>query len=52
MQAGQEKLGMQTMNQSLARLVQTRQVTRDVAVATTSNKDELIAMLERGRVVA
>jgi len=52
MQAGQEKLGMQTMNQALARLVQTRQITRDVAMASTSNKDELIAMLERGRVVA
>jgi twitching motility protein PilT len=50
MQAGQEKLGMQTMNQALARLVQSRQVARDVAMAATSNRDELQAMLERGRV--
>ena len=30
MQTGQEKLGMQTMNQSLARLVEKRLITRDV----------------------
>jgi len=52
MQSGQEKFGMQTMNQSLARLTQSRQITRGVAMAATSNKDELLAMLERGRVVA
>ena len=48
MQAGQERLGMQTMNQSLARLVERRVVTRDVALNTSSNRDELISMLERG----
>jgi twitching motility protein PilT len=48
MQAGQEKYGMQTMNQSLARLVERRVITRDVAFATSSNRDELITMLERG----
>jgi twitching motility protein PilT len=48
MQAGQEKLGMQTMNQSLARLVERRVIARDVAFATSSNRDELITILERG----
>ena len=47
MQAGQDKLGMQTMNQALARLVERRIVTRDVALATSSNRDELLALLER-----
>ena len=32
---------MQTMNQSLARLVERRVITRDVALATSSNRDEL-----------
>jgi len=48
MQAGQEKFGMQTMNQSLQRLVEKRLVARDVALNTSSNRDELIMMLERG----
>ena len=48
MQAGQEKYGMQTMNQSLARLVERRVITRDLALNTSSNKDELNLMLERG----
>jgi twitching motility protein PilT len=48
MQAGQEKYGMQTMNQSLARLVERRVVSRDTAFTTSSNRDELIMMLERG----
>ncbi len=48
MQAGQEKFGMQTMNQSLQRLVEKRLVSRDVALNTSSNRDELIMMLERG----
>ena len=47
MQAGQEKLGMQTMNQSLARLVERRVITRELALTTTSNKDELMTMLVR-----
>jgi twitching motility protein PilT len=47
MQAGQERLGMQTMNQSLARLVERRLVSREVALATASNRDELVTMLER-----
>ncbi len=52
MQSGQEKYGMQTMNQALARLTETRAIARDTAMATTSNREELVAMLERGRVVA
>jgi twitching motility protein PilT len=48
MQAGQEKYGMQTMNQSLARLVDRRLITRDQALNTSSNRDELVMMLERG----
>ena len=48
MQAGQEKLGMQTMNQSLSRLVDKRVINRDEALATSSHRDELITLLERG----
>jgi twitching motility protein PilT len=48
MQTGQEKYGMQTMNQALARFVEKKLITRDVAFATSSNRDELIMMLERG----
>jgi twitching motility protein PilT len=50
MQTGQEKLGMQTMNQALAKLVERRLITRDTALATTSLRDELLSMLERGPV--
>jgi twitching motility protein PilT len=38
MQTGQEKLGMQTANQSLASLYMKRQVTLEVAMAASSNK--------------
>jgi twitching motility protein PilT len=48
MQAGQEKYGMQTMNQSLARHFEKRNITKDVALATSSNRDELQTLLERG----
>jgi twitching motility protein PilT len=48
MQAGQDKYGMQTMNQSLARLVERRVISREIAFATSSNRDELAVMLERG----
>ena len=48
MQTGQEKYGMQTMNQSLARLVEKKLITRDAAFSTSSNRDELITILERG----
>ncbi len=48
MQAGQEKLGMQTMNQSLATLVQRRQITLETALSTSSLKDELMDLINRG----
>ncbi len=48
MQAGQEKVGMQTMNQSLATLVQRRQITMEEALSASSLKDELTEMISRG----
>ena len=48
MQAGQEKLGMQTMNQSLATLYQRRQITLETAVGASSMRDELEQMIARG----
>jgi hypothetical protein len=36
------------MNQALQRLVERRIITRETAFNATSNKDELITMLERG----
>ena len=52
MQSGQEKFGMQTMNQSLAKLAQSRVISRETAMAATSNSDELRQMLDRTRVTA
>jgi twitching motility protein PilT len=48
MQAGQEKLGMQTANQSLASLYHKRAIALDVALNSSSNKDELQEMINRG----
>jgi twitching motility protein PilT len=48
MLTGQEKVGMQTMNQSLATLVQKKQVTLDTALAASSNRDELQDLVNRG----
>jgi twitching motility protein PilT len=48
MQTGQEKLGMQTMNQSLATLYFRRLVTLDTAMTASSNRDELQEMISRG----
>jgi len=48
MQSGQEKLGMQTANQSLASLYMKRLITLDVAMSSSSNKDELQEMINRG----
>src|SRR5579872_4182422 len=48
MQAGQEKLGMQTANQSLASLYQKRLITLDAALGASSNRDELQDMINRG----
>jgi twitching motility protein PilT len=48
MQAGQEKLGMQTANQSLASLYQKRLISLDTAISASSNRDELQDMINRG----
>jgi twitching motility protein PilT len=48
MQTGQEKLGMQTMNQSLATLYFKRQITLDTAMSASSNREELQEMINRG----
>src|SRR5712671_1489946 len=48
MQSGQEKLGMQTANQSLASLYMKRQITLEIAMTSSSNKDELQDMINRG----
>jgi twitching motility protein PilT len=48
MQTGQEKIGMQTANQSLASLYLSRQITIDTAMSASSNRDELQDMINRG----
>jgi twitching motility protein PilT len=48
MQAGQEKLGMQTTNQSLASLYMKRAITLETALTASSLKDELQDMITRG----
>jgi twitching motility protein PilT len=47
MQTGQEKFGMQTMNQSLFDLYQRRLITYDDAVGHSSIVDELLGMMGR-----
>lgn len=48
MQTGQEKLGMQTMNQSLATLYMKRAITLDAALMASSHREELSEMINRG----
>ena len=48
MQTGQEKYGMQTMNQSLATLHRKRQITLETALTASSNPEELNEMIQRG----
>jgi twitching motility protein PilT len=48
MQTGQEKLGMQTQNQSLASLYLKKLVTLEHAMEKSSNRDELQEMINRG----
>ena len=48
MQTGQEKLGMQTMNQNLVTLYQKRLITIETAMSASSQKDELEQMISRG----
>jgi twitching motility protein PilT len=48
MQAGQEKVGTQTLNQSLASLFYAGAITIDTARQTSSLRDELMEMINRG----
>jgi twitching motility protein PilT len=48
MQAGQDKYGMQTFNQSLFSLYQQRHITLETAMSRSSNSDELQDMINRG----
>ncbi len=48
MQAGQEKFGMQTFNQSLYSLYAQRLITLEVAMGRSSNAEELQDMISRG----
>ena len=48
MQTGQDRFGMQTMNQALAGLVGRGVVARDTALAASPHPDELRSILERG----
>ena len=48
MQTGQEKLGMQTLNQSLATLYLSGQITIEAAMTASSLKEELTEMINRG----
>jgi twitching motility protein PilT len=48
MQTGQEKYGMQTFNQSLASLYFKKQITLEMAMARSSNSDELQDLINRG----
>jgi twitching motility protein PilT len=48
MQTGQEKVGMQTMNQCLATLYQRKQVTLEHVLEKSSNRDELQDLISRG----
>jgi twitching motility protein PilT len=48
MQAGQDKFGMQTFNQSLATLCMTKQITLETALQRSSMPDELQEMINRG----
>jgi twitching motility protein PilT len=48
MQTGQEKLGMQTANQSLASLHMKKLINLETALNASSNKEELQEMIHRG----
>ncbi len=48
MQTGQEKYGMQTFNQALTSLYFKKQITLEMAMARSSNSDELQDLINRG----
>jgi twitching motility protein PilT len=45
MQTGQDKYGMQTLNQSLATLYRKRQITMETAMSISGNIDELMDLV-------
>jgi Tfp pilus assembly pilus retraction ATPase PilT len=47
MQVGQEKVGMQTANQALARLYASGQITLETALSASARRDELQDLLGR-----
>jgi twitching motility protein PilT len=49
MQTGNDKYGMQTLNQSLAALYRRRDITLEVAMAISSNQEELLDLVGRGK---
>jgi twitching motility protein PilT len=49
MQTGGDKYGMQTLNQSLAELYRRRDITLEVALSISSNEEELLDLVGRGR---
>ena len=48
MQTGNDKFGMQTLNQSLAALYRRRDITLEAAVSISSNEKELLDLVGRG----
>src|ERR1700688_270204 len=48
MQSGQDKFGMQTLNQALATAYSQKQVSLETALQRSSNPDELQEMINRG----
>src|SRR5204862_6893444 len=48
MQTGQEKVGMQTMNQCLATLYHKKQVTLEHVLEKSPNRDDLQDLINRG----
>jgi twitching motility protein PilT len=49
MQTGNDKHGMQTLNQSLAALYRRRDITLETALAISSNQEELLDLVGRGK---
>ena len=49
MQTGSDKYGMQTLNQSLAALYRRRDITLEIALGISSNQEELLDLVGRGR---
>jgi twitching motility protein PilT len=49
MQTGNDKFGMQTLNQSLAALYRKRDITLEAALAISSNEDEFLDLVGRAR---